>query len=119
MPLELTLTTFFGYDFQAKSGGIDDTLYWAFGLSRDFALPKLPIFQDGQALTIGFKNWGQYADSNNTGYFVYATDFSVSTTYNVGMVGITPSITYTPNYREGINSGDDEFWAGITLGISF
>jgi len=119
LPMELTLSTFLGYDFQAKSGGIEDTVYWAFGLSRNFALPKLPIFQDGQALTASFKNWGQYADSNNSGYFVYATDFSLSTTYNVGKVGITPMVTYTPNYQEEINSGDDEFYAGLTVGVTF
>jgi hypothetical protein len=119
LPLELTLSTFIGYDFQAKSGGVDDTAYWAWGLSRNFALPSLPIFQKGQALTAGFKNWGQYAKSNNSGYFVYATDFSLSTTYNVGKVAITPAVTYTPNYRETINNGDDEFWGGITVGVTF
>ena len=98
---------------------VDDTVYWMFGLSRGFALPDMPLFQKDQELEIGFKNYGQYADANNAGYPVYATDFTVSTGYTIGYATITPALTYTANYREAVNNGDGEIWGGVTVGVGF
>jgi hypothetical protein len=119
LPLDLSFNTLFAYDFKITSLGPDEGWYYSFGLSKNFPLPKSFLFQEGQTLNLGINCWGNDGVAGLKPTFVYATEFSLSTTYNLNKIGISPSINYVLNYEEEINQGEDEFWVGIEFGCSF
>jgi len=119
LPVEIAAKVFAGYDFQAKSGGPDEGWYYSWGLGTSILLPKCALTQEDQALSLSFTNWGNDGVANLKPSCLYATDLSVATTYAAGKISFTPSINYTMNYEDEINSGNSELWGGITIGILF
>lgn len=120
LPHLVSFTTFFAYDFQAKSGGPDEGWYYSWGFDTEISTPKeCPLFQDGQTLALGIVNWGNDGVADLEPSFVYATDLSISTTYEVSGFSISPSLNYSINHEDKINSGDDEFWTGLEVSYAF
>ncbi|MFC1752171.1 hypothetical protein ACFL96_02075 [Thermoproteota archaeon] len=117
--LPINISLFAGYDFQAKPGGPDEGWYYSYGFDTEIALPESGITQDDQTLAIAFTNWGNDGVADLEPSPLYATEVSVSTSYRVGYISITPSLTYTINHEEKINSGDCELWGGIDFSYSF
>lgn len=118
-PIDVAFNIFAAYDFQAASGGPDEGWYYSWGLSTDLGLPKCAITQDGQMLSLGITNWGNDGPADLKPSALYATDFSVSTSYAFDNFTISPSLNYTANYEDEINNGDDEFWGGIEISYAF
>lgn len=119
LPLDISFSTFVGYDFDAEQGGHEDGWYFSWGFGTDVPLPELALTQEGQSLSLGVTLWGTDGAAGLKPSYVYATDLSVSTSYAVGALSISPSINYTINHEDAINSGDCEFWTGIELSYAF
>jgi len=119
LPAEIVMTLFAAYDFEAKSKGPDDGLYYSWGFSREFALSESPASQPGQTITLSVTNWGTDGAYDFKPCFLYATELSVATTYKVGSFDLTPSLNYSIGYEEQINNGDEELWGGIEVKYAF
>ena len=119
LPIDVALDLFAGYDFKAKSGGPDEGWYYSWGLSTEFPLPESLIFQDGQTLSLGVTNWGNDGVANLEPSFLYATDISLSTSYELASFSVSPSLNYTINHEDSINSGDEELWGSIEVSYAF
>ncbi len=119
LPIDVAVNLFAGYDFKAKSGGPDEGWYYSWGFDTELPLPKLPVFQQGQSLTLGLVNWGNDGVADLEPSFLYASEFSVSSSYSFGAFQIIPSLNYTINYKDEINSGNEEIWTGIEIGYLF
>ncbi|MFH1363655.1 MAG: hypothetical protein ABIH45_05575 [Candidatus Omnitrophota bacterium] len=119
LPIDISATVFAGYDFAAKSGGIDEGWYYSFGFGAELPLTALKIFQDGQTLALGVTNWGNDGVVDLEPSSLYATELSVSTSYALGGFSLTPSLYYTINHEEQTNNGDEELWGRIELSHYF
>lgn len=119
LPIDVALTLFAAYEYEAEGGGIENGWYYSWGFSTELPLPEIGLFQEGQALGFSIVNWGNDGVCGLEPSFLYATDFSLSTSYSFAGVDITPSINYTANYEEQINNGDEELWGAIELSYAF
>lgn len=119
LPLDISFNIFAGYDFAAASGGPDEGWYYSWGFSIDLPLPKSLVAQKDQFLSLDITNWGEDGVADLKPSFVYATEFSLSTTYTFKYFSISPSINYTLNHKDEINSGDDEVWVGLSFEYTF
>jgi len=119
LPIDISANVFAGYDFQAKSGGPDEGWYYSFGFGTEIPLIDSLVTQEGQALSLSMINWGNDGVADLKPSFVYATDYSISTSYNLGSLSISPSINYIVNYEDQINSGDCEFLTGLGFSYAF
>jgi hypothetical protein len=119
LPIDVSMTVFAGYDFKAASGGPDEGWYYSWGFDTELPLPPLPFFQEGQTLAMGIVNWGNdgVADLKPSG--LYATEFSLSTSYDIAGFSVSPGFNYIVNHKEEINSGDEEVWCGIEISYLF
>jgi hypothetical protein len=115
----ISLNLFAGYNFKAESGGPEDGWYYSWGLSKDFLLPKGLRLQPDQSLSLSITNWGTDGAGGLPYSPLYATDLSLSTVFNLKKVTITPSLNYTVNHKDDINSGNEEFWSAIEINYSF
>ena len=119
LPIEISANVFAGYDFQAASGGPDEGWYYSWGFSTQVPLPKYIFTQQEQTLSLGLTNWGNDGVADLEPCGLYASEFSISTSYNFANFSITPSFNYTLNHEDQINNGDDEIWAGIAVSRAF
>ncbi len=119
LPIEVSLSGFIGYDLQAKSGGPDEGIYFSWGLDTELPLPQLSLFQEGQTLALGIVNWGNDGVADLEPSSLYATEISLSTSYEFAGFNISPNLHYTINYEEQINNGDEELWGGIEVSYAF
>jgi len=119
LPIEVSFTGFIGYDFQAKSGGPDEGIYFSWGFDTELPLPQLALFQEGQTLALGIVNWGNDGPADLEPSSLYATEISLSTSYGVAGFSISPNLHYTINYEESINDGNEELWGGIEVSYAF
>jgi hypothetical protein len=117
LPIDVSVTVFAGYDFKAASDGPDEGWYYSWGIDAELPLSELPLFQKGQTLAVGVINWGNDGVADLKPSLLYATEFSVSSSYAFADFSITPSFAYTINHEGSINSGNDEIWC--TIGISY
>jgi hypothetical protein len=117
--LDVVFNVFAGYNFEATSGGIDAGWYYSWGFDTELPLPEAPFLQDEQTLALGIVNWGNDGVAGLKPSSLYATELSISTSYAFGDFSISPSLNYTINYEDQINSGDEELWAGIELSCGF
>jgi hypothetical protein len=115
----LSINLFAGYDFNVSSNGPDEGWYYSWGIGLDIPLPECPFFQDAQTLGLSITNWGTDGAQDLKPCSLYATEISLSTTYNLGKLGITPSLNYVINHEDEINNGKEEFWVGLDLSYSF
>jgi hypothetical protein len=114
---EISLNLFAGYDFKTTSGGPDEGWYYSWGVSIE--IPLESILTKKQSLILDITNWGNDGVADLKPSSLYATELSLSTSYNLGKFTITPSLHYTINYEDEINSGDEELWGGIEFSYVF
>lgn len=81
--------------------------------SKDFALnlgeqPQVFTFKIGAGYNNGY--WAPVSSLTNI-------DLSLSTTFNSGTVAITPSINYTINQEDAVNT-ENELWVGVDCGFA-
>ena len=119
LPIDVSLNGFVGYDLQAASGGPDEGIYFSWGFDTELPLPELALCQDGQILVLGIVNWGNDGVADLKPSSLYATEVSLSTSYNLAGVSITPNLHYTINHEEKINYGNEELWGGIEVSYAF
>jgi len=119
LPIDVYLNGFVGFDLQAASGGPDEGVYYSWGLGTDLPLPDLVLFQGDQALSLGVVNWGNDGVADLKPSALYATEISLSTSYALAGLNITPNVHYTINHEELINEGNDELWGGIEVSCAF
>lgn len=118
-PIEIAANVFAGYDFQATSGGPEEGWYYSWGFDTEVPLSKCVLTQEDQALALGIVNWGNDGVAGLKPSVLYATEFSASTSYSLGKFSISPGLHYVVNHEDKINSGDNEFWAGIDISYAF
>ncbi len=119
LPIPISMSVFMGYDFAAASGGPDEGWYYSWGFAGDIDLPEWEIFQEDQVVSCSITNWGNDGVADLKPSTLYATDFSFSTSYAFGDISVSPSLNYTMNHEEAINSGDSEIWTGIEISYVF
>lgn len=119
LPVDISFSTFAGYDQAAESGGPEDGWYFSYGFGYDVPLPKIRFTQEGQALSLGVTMWGTDGVAGLEPNMLYATELSASMSYSFDEISFGPSINYTINHEDKINSGDNEFWAGVEFSYSF
>lgn len=119
LPIDLSFSVFAGYDFAAKSGGPDEGWYYSWGFDTELLLPEFALAQEGQTLALGIVNWGNDGVADLEPSSLYATEFSAATSYALGGFSLTPSLHYTINHQEQINSGDEELWGGFEVSYGF
>ncbi|MFC1708764.1 hypothetical protein ACFL2J_01715 [Candidatus Omnitrophota bacterium] len=119
LPFEIAANIFAGYDFQATSGGPEEGWYYSWGFSTDLDLPESALTQEEQSLSIGVTNWGNDGVAGLEPSKLYATDISLTTSYSLGKLSISPSLNFSINHEDKINNGDDEFWTGIEFSYVF
>jgi len=119
LPIDVSLSGFIGYDLQTKSGGPDEGIYFSWGFDTELPLPQSSLFQEGQTLALGIVNWGNDGVADLEPSSFYATEISLSTSYEFAGFSISPNLHYTINYEEQINDGDEELWGGIEVGYAF
>ncbi len=119
LPLDVSFNVFAGYDVAAASGGPEEGWYYSWGLSTDLPLPQSSFTQSGQSLSLGVTNWGEDGVAGLKPSSLYATEISLSTTYAMGKLSITPTLNYTMNYKEEINNGNEELWGGLEVSYAF
>jgi hypothetical protein len=119
LPIAVSVVLFAGYDFKATSNGPDEGWYYSWGLNTELSLPKLLFLQEEQTISLEIVNWGNDGVANLKSESLYATEFSVSTSYSFDAFEVTPSLNYTINYEDEINNGDEEFWSGIQISYAF
>lgn len=116
---DLSFNIFAAYDFKVTSGGPDQGWYYSWGFGYNLPLDFLAVVQKGQTLDFAVTNWGNDGVADLKPEFLYATEFSLSTTYSLAKLSLTPSVNFTINHKDDINSGNEEFWTGITLAYNF
>jgi hypothetical protein len=89
-----------------------DGTYIYLGGSTDFALelgakPQVFTFKAGAGYNNG--QWAAVSGLSNI-------DLGLSTTFKTGTVDITPSVNYTINQEDAVNT-EDEFWFGVNCGF--
>ena len=119
LPIDVSLSGFIGSDLQTKSGGPDEGIYFSWGFDTELPLPQLSLFQKGQTLALGIVNWGNDGVADLEPSSLYATELSLSTSYEFAGFSISPNLHYTINYEEQINNGDEELWGGIEVSYAF
>ncbi len=119
LPLDVSFTVFAGYDYEVTSSGPEEGWYYSWGFDTELLLPKVVIFQDGQSLAVGITNWGNDGVAGLKPSSFYATEIGLSTSYAFKSFSVTPSINYTINYEDEINSGEDEIWTGMDISYIF
>ena len=119
LPLDVSFNIFAGYDFAVSSGGPEEGWYYSWGLSTELPLPECSFTQNGQSLSLGITNWGQDGVAGLKPSSLYAAEINLSTAYTVGKFGIAPKLSYTINYEEGINNGNEELYGGVDVSCVF
>lgn len=115
LPIDVSMTVFAGYDFQAASGGGDEGWYYSWGFDTELPLPQAPFLEASQTLALGVVNWGNDGVADLKPSSLYATELSLSLLYAFKGFSITPNFHYTINYEESINTDDEEVWGGIEI----
>lgn len=118
LPVDVYFMIFAGFDFEAASGGPDEGWYYSWGLGTELVLPSVPIFQEGQTLSLEIINWANDGVADLESSSLYATEISCSTSYNLGAASISPRLVYTVNHIDEVNSGDDEIWGYVELSFA-
>lgn len=120
LPIPVSATLFAAYDFEAAADWVfENGWFYSWGFNTALPLPDDSIFQKEQKLNLGITNWGTDGVLGHRPTKLYATEFSVSTTYCFGSFGISPCFYYSLNHEESINSDDDELWGAITVCYTF
>ena len=83
-----------------------DGTYYFLGAGHDFALGE-EEFPLSLSLGVGY-NSGQWGNVSG----ISDIDIGLSTTFESGTVGITPSINYVITPEDAVNA-DNEFWVGV------
>lgn len=115
LPIDVSMTVFAGYDFEAASGGPDEGWYYSWGFDTELPLPQSPFLQESQTLAVGIVNWGNDGVADLKASSLYATELSLSLLYAFKGFSITPNFHYTINYEDSINNDDEELWSGIEI----
>ncbi len=115
LPIDLSMTVFAGYDFQAAPGGLERGWYYSWGFDTELPLSQTAFSQEDQTLALGVVNWGNDGVGGLKSSSLYATELSLSTSYAFKDFSITPNLHYTINHEESINADDDEIWGGIEI----
>ena len=82
-------------------------------------MPECSFTQNGQSLSLGITNWGQDGVAGLKPSSLYATEINLSTAYTVGKFSIAPKLSYTINYEEEINNGNEELYGGVDVSYVF
>ncbi len=115
----ISLNLFAGYEFQAESGGPEDGWYYSWGMSKDFVLPDRLKIEPEQSLSLSVTNWGTDGVGGLPASSLYATEMSLSTSFDIEKLSLSPSLNYVINHDDDINQGKEEFWAGIEINYSY
>ncbi|MFC1624363.1 hypothetical protein ACFL28_03495 [Candidatus Omnitrophota bacterium] len=119
LPVPISATLFAGYEFEAAAEGPENGWYYSWGFGTELPLLDWVFFQKDQNLALGVTNWGNDGVAGLKSSPLYATEFSVSTSYSFKKFTLAPGVYYSLNHEEEINSGDDEFCGNISLSYAF
>ncbi|HBG61981.1 MAG TPA: hypothetical protein DDX37_09155 [Candidatus Omnitrophica bacterium] len=119
LPIDISLNLFAAYETEATKGGSENGWYYSWGFGTKMPLPKSYVTQEGQAISFGITNWGNDGVAGLKPSSLYATDFSLLTSYTIKRFTFTPAFHYVANYNDDINNGDSEVWGGIDISYSF
>lgn len=118
LPMPVSFNLYAAYEFRASAKGPEDGWYYTWGFGTELNLPNWKIFQKEQNLYLDVTNWGTDGIVGLKSTSLYATECSLSTSYNIFGLTVAPSFNYVFSYEDEINN-EDEIWGRIDVSYAF